>query len=502
MSAKPGALRQLASKIARVYSITLIDAELVEFNPWWRDVAWRTQDPHLRALEDQPVQLPAEFVLDIDIENPGVSVLRGPRQVGKSTDLKLLVDRALDEGRDNRAVIYLALDLLEDQPIAELARSVRRAKELSGAKSALVLLDEVTSVRNWQGAVKSLWDAGVIRDDVVVCTGSSAVDLQHGAAERLPGRRKGGRTISFFRSRSRASHVPSTTPFLARRVSPSASCGRPTAVDLLRDMRLHLPALDRALMRYLSFGGLPAAVAEAVAGAEEPSSDLRRILWDSLVRELQRKGASVPAGRALLARVAKALGAETNWSDLAREMDVPLGRRAEAGKTSHHTLKNYVELLAGGYFVFIAYFWKRGQNTNDLSKNKKLFFADPLLHTVALDRAPGLTRDVPALVENAVGLALYRRYEPPDHLPETFVAPDRLHIWKTSTGGEIDFVAGAANDLDVVEVKYQNNPGLGAAAAAAKAHPGRPVVMATKQHLDFRADYTLIPASLLLWALG
>lgn len=482
--------------------MALTDAELIDFNPWWRDAAWRIQDPHLLALADQPVQLPADFVWDVDLDDPGVSVLRGPRQVGKSTDLKLLVDRALDEGRDKRAVIYLALDLLEDQPLAELARSVRRAKELSGAKNALVLLDEVTSVQKWQGAVKSLWDAGVIRDDVVVCTGSSAVDLQQGAAERLPGRRKGGKDYLVLPQSfgTFACAIDNAIPS-----SPRFTIGElrsPRGEELMRDMPLHLPALDRALMRYLSFGGLPAAVAEAVAGAEEPSSDVRRILWDSLVRELQRKGASVPAGRALLARVANALGAETNWTDLAREMDVPLGRRAQAGKTSHHTLKNYVELMAGGYFLFIAYFWKRGQNTNDLSKNKKLFFADPLLHTVALDRAPGLTRDVPALVENAVGLALYRRYEPPERLAETFVAPDRLHIWKTSSGGEIDFVAGAASELDVVEVKYRNNPGRGAAAAAAKAHPGRPVVMATKQHLESRDRYTLIPASLLLWALG
>lgn len=482
--------------------MALTDEELIDFNPWWRDAAWRNQDPHLLALDDQPVRLPADFVLDIDLEDPGVSVLRGPRQVGKSTDLKLLVDRALDEGWNNRAVIYLALDLLEDQPMAELARSIRRAKELSGAKNAVLLLDEVTSVQKWQGAVKSLWDAGAIRGDVVVCTGSSAVDLQQGAAERLPGRRNGGKDYLVlpqpFASFARA--TDNTIPKSPRLTV--SELRTPSGEALLRDMQLHLPALDRALMRYLSFGGLPAAVAEAVAGAEEPSPDVRRIVWDSLVKELQRKGASVPAGQALLARVANTLGSETNWTDLAREMDVPLGRRAEAGKTSHHTLKNYVELLAGGYFIFIAYSWKRGQSTNDLSRNKKLFFADPLLYTVALDRAPGLKRDLPALVENAVGLALYRRYEPHERLAETFVAPDRLHIWKTAAGGEIDFVAGAADDLDVVEVKYQNSPGLGAAAAAAKAHPGQPVVMATKQHLDVHADYTRVPASLLLWALG
>lgn len=74
-----------------------------------------------------------------------------------------------------------------------------------------------------------------------------------------------------------------------------------------------------------------------------------------------------------------------------------------------------------------------------------------------------------------------------------------MHIWKTASGGEIDFVAGPLEALDVVEVKYQSNPGKGAAANAAKAHPGRPVVVATKDHLDLGDDYSLIPSSLLLW---
>lgn len=183
-------------------------------------------------------------------------------------------------------------------------------------------------------------------------------------------------------------------------------------------------------------------------------------------------------------------------------MDVPLGKRTQPRPASYHTLKSYVELLAAGYFLFVAYFWKRGQGTNDLSRNKKLYFGDPLLYTIALDRAPGLHADIAAVIENAIGLALYRRYESPDRLAETFSGPERLHIWKTASGGEIDFVAGPADRLDVVEVKYRNNPGLAPAAAAAKAHPGRPVVMATKQHLDFHPAYSRIPASLLLWALG
>jgi hypothetical protein len=99
--------------------------------------------------------------------------------------------------------------------------------------------------------------------------------------------------------------------------------------------------------------------------------------------------------------------------------------------------------------------------------------------------------------------AVARRYEQPERLIETFTLPERLHIWQTSRGGEIDFVCGPRRQLDVVEVKYSDNPGLSAAAAASRAHPpGRPTVMATKSLLRTGENYTLIPAHTLLWALG
>lgn len=39
-------------------------------------------------------------------------------------------------------------------------------------------------------------------------------------------------------------------------------------------------------------------------------------------------------------------------------------------------------------------------------------------------------------------------------------------------------------------------------AAIAKAHPGRPTVLATKNTLHIGEPYTLLPAHTLLWALG
>lgn len=479
----------------------LSDEQILAQNPWWTDPSWTAADRQLARLDEQPVRLPTTFVDEIDFATAAIHVLRGPRQVGKTTDLKLLVQRALAEDRNPRSVLYLTLDLIEGQAHAELATTIARAKALARhTGSSVVLLDEVTGVPRWQTAVKALWDDGTIDEDVVVCTGSSAVDLQQGAAERLPGRRGAGRDHlvlpQTFASFARAIH--STVP-----ESPQMTIAQMRTKDgeaRLLDSAVHGPALSDALSLYLKFGGLPAAVADAAGGAIEPSEEVRRVLYDSLVKEVQRRGASIPAVHALLERVVRSLGSQTDWSKMARDMDVPLGTSRVA---SHHTLRGYIELMAGAYLLFIVYFWRSDSSqANRVSNDKKVFFADPLLHTIAISHALSLTPDIPALVENAVGLALYRRYEPHARLIESFVAPDNLHAWRTARAGEIDFVAGPRDALDVVEVKYRNRIDLRSASGTAKAHPGRPTVIATAGELRFANDYALIPAHTLLWALG
>jgi predicted AAA+ superfamily ATPase len=266
------------------------------------------------------VRLPAELVGAIDLAKAGIHVLRGPRQVGKSTDLKLLIERALEEEHSARSILYLTLDLIEGAHHAELAQTITRAKALSREPGpGIVLLDEVTGVPRWQPAVKALWDDGTIGEDVVLCTGSSAIDLQRGAAERLPGRRGAGRDHLV---------LPQTFASFARAVNDSippspcltiADIRTPGGEAALHEGRLHAPALKDALSLYLQFGGLPAAVAEAATGATEPSEHVKRVLYDSLVKEIQRRGASIPAAHALLERVLRSLGSprlRQQWNEL------------------------------------------------------------------------------------------------------------------------------------------------------------------------------------------
>jgi len=479
----------------------LTDLQIIRLNPWWTATEWAADDPHLRRLAAMPVRLPAPQLDEIDLDRPAVHVLRGPRQVGKSTDLKLLAGRAIEAGTEPRRVVYLALDLLEGQPPAAMVETVERALELAaGGGPRLILLDEVTAAGRWQTAVKVLWDEGRIDRDVVVCTGSSAIDLAEGAAERLPGRRGAGRDLLIlpqdFAAFARAldgANPPGLGLTVAELVSPEGQ-------EALRGALVHLPSLQRALERYLRFGGLPAAVAEAASGAAEPSAEAQAVLWDSLVKEAGRRGASIPATQALLERIMRSLGSKVSWSRMAREMAVPLGRRG-GPSPDPRTLQGYIEFLAVNYFALILYFWKQDSGSGDLGKDKKVYFGDPLLHTIAAE-CTGLPRDRHAEVENAVALALYRRYEPSERSAESMVAPERLHVWGTRRGGEIDFVCGPREEVEVVEVADWEAVNRQKATAPARALPGRPSLVATREELEFGRWANLVPAALLLWALS
>lgn len=485
----------------------LTDEEINRYNPWWGREGWERDDPHLRRLRGRFVRLPAPQVEEVDLMRAAVHVLRGPRQVGKSTDLKLLVRRALGSAAPPRHVVYLSLDLLENQPAAELVRVVSRALELAGRSAdvpRLILLDEVTATSNWRTAIKVLWDDGRIDTDVVLCTGSSAIDLAYGAAERLPGRRGAGRDMLV---------LPQSFGSFARALDPELPAGMGmTVAEILSDdgrtglldARVHLPALRVALERYLLFGGLPAAVAEAASGLDAPSEEVKDVLWDSLVREVQRRGASISAAQALIERVARSLGSKVSWSRLARELGVPLGRATHARpsrSTDPRTVQSYVELLAVNYFALVLYFWKADSGSGDLAKDKKVYFGDPLLYTIARTRT-ALPNNTHAAVENALALALYRRYEPSERSAEAFPCPERLHVWGTSKGGEIDFVCGQRSAIDAVEVADWESVSRQKATAPMRALPGRPAIVATRDELRFGPTANLVPASLLLWALS
>jgi predicted AAA+ superfamily ATPase len=482
--------------------MTLGEAVIIRQNPWWRGHGWEASDPHLQLLSEQPARLPTRLVQEMDLRQAGLHTLRGPRQVGKSTDLKLLVQRALREGRRSRQIIYLQVDLLAGQPVAELDATVDAAKRLARSDGAcLVLLDEVTQLDNRDVGVKAMWDTGLLRGDTVIATGSSAAELYRGVTDRWPGRRGAG-IDHLLLPQSFADFTGAVAPAIP--ASPRLSAGgllAPAQREVLDEMRVHLPELARAFDLYLHFGGLPAAVAEAAVGRPEPSAQVLRIAADSVVREVQRRGAGEPAAFAMLERIARSLGSRVSWNALAEDMDTPLTRTRRGGP-SGRTVREYIEFLAAGYLVMVLYSWRSDLMGNDLAREKKLYFGDPLLYWTTIDHA-GLREDVPALVENVIALALLRRYEPAPTQFSGFVEPTALHLWRSRRGGEIDFLAGARSEVDLVEVKFADRVDRRLVGGMRAAFPGRPAIVCSRADFELAEENAaIVPAPLLAWALG
>ncbi|MGH2843521.1 MAG: hypothetical protein ACRDKL_08050, partial [Solirubrobacteraceae bacterium] len=75
-------------------------------------------------------------------------------------------------------------------------------------------------------------------------------------------------------------------------------------------------------------------------------------------------------------------------------------------------------------------------------------------------------------------------------------------VWRTNSGGEIDFVCGPRSGVEVVEVADWERVNRQKATAPMRALPGRPAIVATRQDLEFGRTAKLVPAALLLWALS
>jgi predicted AAA+ superfamily ATPase len=143
--------------------------------------------PHLDQLQENPFVFQIDFGLQQLPTEPGIITVRGARQYGKSTWLEQALKQSIIEFGPASA-FYLNGDTLLDvnkleQAIAELLPVFDK-----NAVVKRIFIDEITAIPNWEIALKRLADQGLLKEILVVTTGSSATDLRRGI-ERLPGRK-------------------------------------------------------------------------------------------------------------------------------------------------------------------------------------------------------------------------------------------------------------------------------------------------------------------------
>lgn len=159
---------------------------LSDINPWWETGKLRkSAPPYLRR------GVP-EFLARLQRPRGLIEVIRGPRQVGKTTAIEQAIEHLLQSGIPKTDILFVRFDqeVLREvrgglPQIVRWFESTIRGRPFQTGSQAYLFLDEVHKLDKWDEDVKHVWDTYPFR---LAITGSSSVLVSRGGRESLAGR--------------------------------------------------------------------------------------------------------------------------------------------------------------------------------------------------------------------------------------------------------------------------------------------------------------------------
>jgi len=417
------------------------EAFLVEQNPWWKGRENINSDKKLVELEKLQYVWKSPL-LDQPLVAGNIYSVRGPRQLGKTTALKMLIKKLLlEEKVPELSIFYWSCeDILNFEQLVALVRSYLNIAASYNVQKTYIFLDEITFVKKWERGVKLLADRGYLENSVVMITGSNIVDLKR-SAERFPGRRgKYGRDFLFMPLTFRQ-FVSLVNPGLASKfdkIQINDLCDVGKIHLLASKLKVHETEVASLFGKYLVCGGFPISINSLMS--KNTIDDWIFEMYKSwIIGDVHRLGRQETVLIQILRTIMRHHGKPMSWDALAKESEIK----------SHKTISAYVEMLEELFIFLISYFFDIQKGTIRPAKNKKIRFIDPLLYDV-VRRWVRQERNVAPLIEDVVYSNIFSSFFLDDYIK---YSEKRLYYY--SEKRETDIVL-EANGISIgIEVKYQ-----------------------------------------------
>lgn len=353
------------------------------------------EDPHLRRASLQPFSYVSPLVKTPEFLQPGILMVTGGRQVGKTTCLKQFIAKLLREGLlapDH--ISFLAGELIRDD--AELRREI--ISEQAGKSGwQVIVIDEISYVKDWDKAVKFLADAGNLEQVTLILTGSDCAILRE-AMKRFAGRRGPSAKVDFvFYPLSFPETVLIKNSELSGLVE---ACRAHEGGSVLPAYQEHAQNLESLFEEYLLHGGYLTAMADMMrTGSIEAST--YRTYSDWLRGDILKHNRQEKYLLELLRGVMKRYLTQISWGSLAKELSIE----------HHKTVSDYVCILEDMNALIVLEALAEHNLTAAPKKAKKLYFEDPFIFH-AVERMLGKSEPdcTSKLVETIAIAAFKRRY--------------------------------------------------------------------------------------------
>jgi len=396
--------------------------QVTEQNPWWIDKERINEDSKVLEAVSKKFKIEYEF-------KEGNFLIIGPRQVGKTTNLKLFIKNLIDRGVDSRQILYFSCDMLRD--FNEIVEIVRFSDSLIKGKK-YIFFDDVTFVAGWQKAIKYLLDSEMIKDKVLYVTGSSSIELKK---ETFPGRQI---KVDYFLPLSfRDFCKVFGSENLKKELSEVTGAGTLFVKEIHENAKkliFFFSEIEKLFNCYTACGGFPKSMYELMENGNI-KDETYETYWKWLVSDMAKIERSERITESTLIGVLKNYGTRFSLNSTAKEMEIG----------SHVTVREYLEIMENLFVLRNVFPSASGKDTELFRRMRKVYFIDPFLFHAfkkQLTKKSIVESEIPVLVEGIVMEYLTRKFG---------------KVFYYNQKKEVDFYLQDTG----IEVKWQKNAGNG-----------------------------------------
>ena len=400
------------------------------YNPWWKKRSIRELKEHLLS-EYSSSRFQRDYSGYFDTHSNGLYILKGPRQVGKSTLMRCTIYELL-KNHPGRCIIYIPADTIRD--FKELRDILFHYLRISDTcKKRFVFIDEITYIKDWQRAIKEMRDNTAYKNDFFLITGSSAWRLKR-SAERMPGRR--GEDVQLDKILFPVNFKEYLK--IVREIEP----GEIELKNILKleekdeaEFQLLASEFKAPFEMYLKTGGFLSALERIIS--DDDIKTIINIFWDIIIGDIERTGLDRSIFIRLIRYFGKITGNRFSFTSLAQEMEIDVKRA-----------QRYIYALGYNFLGTLLPFLDINKLDVKDKKMKKFYFIDPFIYEV-LHQKTGILLDKSILVESVVLKELLKFAT---GIEEGLCNLLDFGYWYSRKGKEVDFIAEGIP----IECKYRN----------------------------------------------
>lgn len=396
---------------------------------------FKKHDPHLKKLTDIPLIYRSLLLDEPVFNNPGIYLITGGRQIGKTTFLKqLILDLLIKRKVDSKDILFLSGEIIDSHHI--LRRIISRFCDESSSHKYL-FIDEVNYISDWDKSIKYLVDSGTLDQISVILTGSDSRIIRT-AMKRFAGRRGKADKIDFIFSPLTFKDFvclknKGLKPLCKKIISTPLS-------EQLTEYNIKHKELTVLFYEYLLHGGyLPAINEYAMEKTISKATMNTYIHW--IIGDILKYNKSENYLFEIFRGIKATYNTPISWNNLSRYLSIE----------HHKTISNYCDILVSIHVLHIQQAIIEHKLIGAPKKNRKIYFRDPFIdHTITNYLNPEFTiGQIKHNLENNEFASQYVEAVTVDHCkrwgPTYYIKGKK---------GEVDIVMVRGNKMYPVEVKW------------------------------------------------